>query len=128
MAPKVDMGRVWGSILEGFGMLQGVSWLLLGVPWALCAPSKRHFFKALVQHGLQDAFGIDFGSIWGGFGRDLGGIWEGFWRDLHHFEQIGGRFWTPLVKHSPVGADSLIGSPALTRSASRYAGVPLLRG
>ena len=58
-------------------MLQGVSWALLGASWALCAPSKCNFFKALVQDGLQEAFGIDFGSIWGGFGMDLGGILVG---------------------------------------------------
>ena len=55
-------------------MLRDVSWALLGTSWALFARSKCHFFKPLVQDGLQDAFGIDLGWIWEGFGMDLGRI------------------------------------------------------
>ena len=106
---KNRFGRVLGSIWEAFGMVLGVSWPLLGASWALCAPPKFHFFKALVQDGLQEAFGIDFRSILGGFSRDLGGILEGFtqfWADWGLILDTSGetqpcwsRFstWTPAL-------------------------------
>ena len=118
---KLWFGMVLGSVWEGSGTLQGVSWALLGASWPLFAPSKVNFFRALVQDVLQEASGIDLSSI-------LGRFWTNVGRNLSDFEQIGGRFWTHLVKHSPPMANSLLGPPALTCSASRCAGVPSQRG
>ena len=53
-------------------MLRGVSRALSGAFCALFPRSKCNFFKALVQDELQEAFGMEFGTICGGFGSDLG--------------------------------------------------------
>ena len=111
--------RVWGSIWEVFGMLRGVSWAPLGDSWAVFAPSKCHFFTALVQDKLQELFGMDSGSIWGGFGMDLGRIldvFSPFWRDWGQALNASG-------ETQPCWGRSSTWTPALTREASQYAGV-----
>ena len=60
------------SILGGFGPLLDT----LGRLWAFFFwPSNLNFYEALVQHGLQVAFWIDFESILAGFGEDLDASW-----------------------------------------------------
>ena len=44
------------------------------------------FFKASVQDELQEAFWMDFGSLWDGFGR----VWGEIWKDLGPFRQVMG--------------------------------------
>ena len=56
------------SILVGFGPL-------LDTFGRFFWPSNLNFYKALVQHGLQVAFWIDFESILAGFGEDLDASW-----------------------------------------------------
>ena len=72
---KIEFGKVLGSIWEGSGRDQDVSWALLGASWPYFWHSKTTFFKALVQDKLQDAFWIDFGSILEGFGGMLDVSW-----------------------------------------------------
>ena len=74
---KPGLGGILGSIWEGFGTLWGLFWTLLGAFGSFLWHSKPNFCKALVQNGLQEAFGIDFGSILGGFGSLQGLILEG---------------------------------------------------
>ena len=71
---KIDSGRVLASIWAGFGAGWGLSWALLGASWAFFGPSKSSFVKGFVPDGFQEAFWIDFGSIWGGFWEGLGRI------------------------------------------------------
>ena len=79
-----------GSIWEGSGRDRDVSWALLGASWPYFWHSRANFFKALVQDRLQEAFWIDFGSIWGGFGEGFGRVLGWFWED---FRRILERFW-----------------------------------
>ena len=60
---------------DGFGTLWDVFWALWGVSWSFFGRSKSSFFLAWVQDGLQEAFWVDFGSIWGRFGKDFGRVW-----------------------------------------------------
>ena len=64
-----------GSIWEGVGTLWGVCWPLWGASWPSFARSKSNFFLDWVQDRLQEAFWVDFGSIWGRFGEDFGRVW-----------------------------------------------------
>ena len=67
---------------------------------------------------------MDSGSIWGGFGMDLGGIskgFEAFWRDWGQALNASG-------ETQPCWGRSSTWTPALTREASQYAGVPTQRG
>ena len=97
---KTAFGKVLGAFWEGFGSLWGLFWALLGAFGRFLWPSKSNFYKALVQHGLQKAFWIDFGSIWEGL-RGFGEGWEGFWPGLdEEFEGFAalqcmfpGSFW-----------------------------------
>ena len=61
----------FGSILGSFGTL----WTLSGAFGCLIWPLKPNFYEALVQHGLQKTFWIDFGLILAGFGEDLDASW-----------------------------------------------------
>ena len=107
---KIGFGTVLASFWEGSGKVWGVSWALLGASWPFFGRSKSNFFLALVQDRLQEAFCIDFGSIWGRFWKVWGGFGECFGR-------FGGSFGT-------AGAHSLINkTPTLIREASQCAGV-----
>ena len=65
------MGFIW----EGFGTVLGLFWALLGDFCSYFGRSKYSFFQAWLQDGLQKAFWVDFGSIWGRFGEDFGRVW-----------------------------------------------------
>ena len=78
IASKTGFGEVLGSILEGIGALLAVFWPLLGAFWSFFGRSKSYLFKALVQDELQEAFWMDFGSLWEGFGTVLGRFWDPF--------------------------------------------------
>ena len=84
-SPRIGFGRVLGSIVRGVGTVWGVSWALWGASWWSFGPSKSSFCKALAQDGLQEAFWVDFGRVWGGIWEDLGGSWEDFGRFLDGF-------------------------------------------
>ena len=56
----------------------------LGHLWVLFLPSKPNFYKALVQHGLQEAFWIDFGRVQGRFGCVLVAVGLSQLKLLHH--------------------------------------------
>ena len=73
--------EVLGLVLGGFGKGFGGSGRLLG-------DFGASFLDALIQDGLQEAFWIDFESIWGGFWEGLGGAWEGLGRDLRGFGSL----------------------------------------
>ena len=75
------------SIWEGFGPLWGVFWTLLGACWPFFGRSKSYLFETLVQHELQEAFGVDLESLLDDFGMVLGRFWEGL-----------GRVWEALGK------------------------------
>ena len=73
------MGGVWatlGRLLDTFGRML-----------AVFGRSKSYLFETLVQHELQEAFGVDleslsndfgmvWGRFWGGFGKSLGSSWQ----------------------------------------------------
>ena len=75
-AQKIGFGTVLGLIWGGFGTVLGLFWALLGHFCSYFGRSKSYLVKALVQDGLQEAFSIDFGRVWGGFVEDLDGSWE----------------------------------------------------
>ena len=69
---------------------------------------------------IWDRFWEGLGRVWGGFGEGFGRIWEllgRFWKD---FEKILGAFG----EIGAAGTNSIIGTPALIREASQYAGAP----
>ena len=68
------------SIWEGVGTPLAVFWPLLGAFGPFFGRSKLYLFKALVQDELQEAFWMDFGSLWEGLGTVLGGFGEEFGR------------------------------------------------
>tara|TARA_B100000575_G_C22742869_1_gene444077 strand:- start:165 stop:440 length:276 start_codon:yes stop_codon:yes gene_type:complete len=91
------LGKVLGSIWEGFGVVLGLLWVLLAASWPLFERSKSNFFQAFAQNGLQEGFWMDFGSLCEGFGRVWGGFVEKFWEDFGLFEHTVGRFWKCLA-------------------------------
>ena len=96
---------VLGSIWEGVGTLWGVCWPLLGASWPFFARSKSSFFLDWVQDRLQEAFWVDFGSIWGRFGEDFGRVWVDLGSILGGFS----------VSWKFVGDILVSGTPALPR-------------
>ena len=94
---KINLGRVLGSIWEGFGVVLGFLWVLLAASWPLFERSKSNFFQAFAQNGLQEGFWMDFGSLCEGFGRVWGGFVEKFWEDFGLLEHTVGRFWKCLA-------------------------------
>ena len=113
----MNLGRVLGSIWEGFGAVLGFLWLLLAASWPLFERSKSSFFQALAQNGLQEGFWMDFGSLWEDFGKVLGGVEEKFWKILElpwHFSDATG-------VSTKMGPLRCLAPP---RGASQYAGVP----
>ena len=113
---KIDSGRVLASIWEGFGTGWGLSWALLGASWAFFGPSKSSFVKGFVPDGFQEAFWIDFGSIWGDFGRVLEGFRPNFEWVWEKIEEESGR----ILKNWPCWGRFSNWTPALVRSASQY--------
>ena len=122
------LGRLLGVTWPAFGRswaALGLSWALLGrllgASWALLGVSGLVWDVFWVHFGSQGRPGPRFGRVWGGFGkdlgRDLGGFWELLDRSGADSGHIRGRFGI-------AGAIDTIGTPALTREASRYAGVP----
>ena len=85
IASKFDLGRFWVLLLRGlerFGASLGHSW----VPFAgFFLRLKSICFATLVQHGLQEPVGTDFGRVLGGSGRAWG-------RFLNLFYQISFNF------------------------------------
>ena len=64
----LNLGRVWdalGRLLATLGRIE-----------AIFGRSKSYLFKALVQDELQEAFWMDFWSLWEDFGRVLGELWK----------------------------------------------------
>ena len=85
---KINLGRVLGSIWEGFGIVLGLLWVLLAASWPLFERSKSNFFQAFAQNVLQEGFWLDFGSLCEGFGRVCGKILGGFWIFWTHSRKI----------------------------------------
>ena len=110
---KIRFGRVLCLIWKGFGSLWAVLGPLLGAFWMFVGRSKAYLFNTLVQHGLPEAFWIDFGKGWAGFGCVL---WElGFSKlKLLHHMVISWTLWA-----SPAASHFATGTPALHRFASR---------
>ena len=65
------LGRSWAPL----GRLLGTLGRLLGALGRLLAGLFDSISPKLVQDALQEAFWIDFGSIWGWFWEDLGRVW-----------------------------------------------------
>ena len=89
--PKIcsesGFGEVLGFVWDGFGTLWAVFWALSGALGVIFGHSKSFLFRALAQDGLQEASGINLGSIlegfgegFGRFGRSLGSILARFWK------------------------------------------------
>ena len=73
---KSELEGSWAPFGEGLGG-SGSSWGHFGAHLDCLLDVPNHIFvKTLVQHGLQEAFWIDFGSILGRAGEDLGNSWE----------------------------------------------------
>ena len=70
--PKMRPKRSFEWLLNRFGEILNHFWTLSGTFGCFFWPSKPNFYKTLVQHGLQEAFWINFGKGWGGFGKLLG--------------------------------------------------------
>ena len=87
-----------GSIWEGVGTLWGLSRVLLDASWPFWERSKPSFFQALGQDGLQEAFWLDFWSIWEGLGGVLGGFGEAFGAPLAHLGRPGVELASHLVR------------------------------
>ena len=122
-ALKSGFGRVFGFIWEGFGTVLGLFWALLAASWPFFGRSKSSFFQAWAQDGLQEAFWIDFGSIWGG-------IWEDFGRIFGDFGPSQGRMrksWKCLVSFGPAGKDSQLGPPRWSAKRHNARGSPTPR-
>ena len=67
-AQKSDFGRCWAHFGKGLGRSGqpcGHFWAHFDVFFGF---SKSYLVKALVQDGPQEAFWMDFGSLWKGFG------------------------------------------------------------
>ena len=75
-------GQGLGTIWEGFGAVWGASRALLGASWPFWGRSKSSFFQAMVQAGLQEASGVDFGRFGEGFWQGFGRFGEGLGRLL----------------------------------------------
>ena len=101
----LHLGRVW----EALGRLGATLGRILTVCWT----SKSYLFKTLVQHGLQEAFWIDFGKGWGGFGYVLGEYGLSTLKLLRHMV-IPWALWV-----SPAASHFATGTPALLRLAER---------
>ena len=67
----------------------------------------------MVQDGLQEAFWIDFGRVWGGFGCILGTFGHSKLKFLRHMV-ISRTLWV-----SPAASHFATGTSALPRFASR---------
>ena len=82
---KVGFGMVLGLIWERFGAILGLSgrsWPPLG---RFSAFKVEFFSQAWAQDKIQEAFWIDFGSIWRGIWEDFGWIWEGLGNNFAGF-------------------------------------------
>ena len=83
------------SIWEGLGLHLGGAWDGLGRLLGALGPLlpvflrlKSIYFATLVQDGLQEPTGIDFGRVLGGFGKVWGRfleLWGTFWTDFGSF-------------------------------------------
>ena len=80
----MDLGGSWAPFGKGlgrFGPSFGHFWALLGSFWGVLNSTFFKHGSAWAQDGLQDASGIDFGTIWKGLGKILGrfeGLGQGF--------------------------------------------------
>ena len=72
IAQTLDLERSLGLVWDGFGTLWAVFWALLGALGLIFGRSKSFLFRALAQDGLQEASGINLGSILEGFGEGFG--------------------------------------------------------
>ena len=70
-APRGLLNCFWIHFWE----VSDLFWILLGAVGRFFWPSNLNFYKALVQHGLQVAFWIDFELILAGLGEDLDASW-----------------------------------------------------
>ena len=135
LSPKIGLGRSWAQ----FGMGLGHSGASFAHFWAHVGrflDVQNHYpFETLVQHELQEAFGVDLESLLDDFGMVLGGLWKGLgrvwealgktWKDAWGFLQgILVSSWLPLgvflIDHFGF-YDPRAGSP--TRLASQCAGI-----
>ena len=97
---RSGFGRVWDSIWEGFGTLWALFWALLGPFWSFFGNSKSYLCKALVQDELQEAFWMDFKSLWEALGSVLEGFGEQFgrvWGLLNRYGADFGNAWHYLA-------------------------------
>ena len=78
------MGFIW----EGFGTVLGLFSTLLRDFWLFFGRSKSSFCKAWAPDGLQEAFWMDFRSIWVGFGEGFGKILALFFAIFFPFFRI----------------------------------------
>ena len=76
--------RPFGWFLYRFRENLDLFWTLSNAFGRLFWPSNLNFYKALVQHGLQKAFWIDFGRAWGRFGCVLVAMGLSQLKLLHH--------------------------------------------
>ena len=100
------MGLIW----EGFGTVWGLS-NALGLLLAVSGIQNRGFVQAMVQAGLQEATGIDFGRIWESFWEGFRWIWEGLRKPLgrllvNFLGSFSRTFWGPRFRR---GSGGLLG-------------------
>ena len=76
--------RPLGWLLNSFWEVSDLFWALPGAFGRFSWPSTLNFYKALVQHGLQVAFWIDFDRVWGRFGCVLVAVRLSQLKLLHH--------------------------------------------
>ncbi len=98
------MGRFW----DGLGRL--------GDLLAVLGAFKIEFFQAMIQAGLQEASGIDFGRLWIGFGRRF---WEALGAPRGRFGKPGVELASHLLRILQVSCCTTFatGTPALPRYA-----------
>ena len=80
MPLKMGLGGSWAPFGRGLGRSGpsfGHFWTLVGRFFCVLNSTFFKHGSAWAQDGLQEASGIDFGSILEGFGKDFGRFWEG---------------------------------------------------
>ena len=71
---------------------------------------------------------MDLGRAWESFGEDVGKFWGGFLSILGWiFRKSGEESGRELKDLGKAGAESLIGAPALARSASQFSVGPIVQ-
>ena len=76
--------RPFELFLNPFWEVSDLFWTLSGAFGRVFWLSNLNFYKALVQHGLQVAFWIDFDRVWRRFGCVLVAVRLSQLKLLHH--------------------------------------------